>query len=182
MASVSQQALLMAGPVSGWQSTFTSVFNADNPGWDGYNLRQVLLAPVLSVSGSKVRVTLQASSAAGGFTIDNAEIGHAALVGDAYDFDGTQVALTFSGGSAGVTVAQGNTTLSDEITYAFDETKGFIIAMHFTGTSSLRSQSASANTSAHYKLAANEVSTTDVTAYVTAGDGLIGINKIEVFV
>jgi hypothetical protein len=162
-----------------WQVAYSRSLTADSTGWNGFNLRQVINSSNLSLGGTKVRVTLQAAIATSGFTIDHAEIGHAAGAGDPYDYDGGQIALTFSGGSASVVVATGGSVLSDEMTFTLDNTKNFIIAMHFSATSTLR---AGSNTGApsYFKSAASEVSTSDVTGYTTGGSSFV-VNKVEVF-
>lgn len=163
---------------TGWTTTFSTSITTDNGGWSGYNLRQVINSTLLSASGSKVRVTLLASSA-GGFVLDQAEIGHQAGAGDPYDFDGSQVPMKFSGGSAGVTVASAGSVLSDEITYAFDKTKNFIVAVHFSATSATKTRTLS-GAQGYYRLAAGEVATANVSGYTTAAQNHYLVSLIEV--
>lgn len=162
-----------------WHTAASTTLSTDSTGWNGFNVRQRISASVLAFSGTKVRVTLQAANT-GGFTIDHAAIGHAAAAGDAYDFDGGQIVLTFSGGSAGVTVASAGTVLSDEMVFAFDKTKNFIIAVHFSAASAVRSVGAATGWTGYYKSAASEVLTADVSTYTTGNPAYL-VNLVEVF-
>lgn len=162
-----------------WFETFAQALTLDSGGWNGYNLRDVFANTSLSRSGSRVRVTFEASAAGGGMVVSGCTIGHAALSGDAYDFDGGQVPLTFDGGNAGFTIAQGATKLSDAVDFALDESKSLIVAMHFSGASAVRY--INIGNGHYYKAAANEVAVSDVTGYSAGGNGVRGVNKIEVW-
>lgn len=140
-------------------------------------MRNVIPSADLAVSGSKVRVTLNAG-ASGGFVIDAAEIGHVAGAGDVYDFDGGQAALTFSGGAAGCTVALGATVLSDEITFAFDKTKDFIVAVHFSSGDVAANVYTTGTNRGYFKSAANEVSVSDVSGYTPGNIYLVKLIEV----
>lgn len=160
-----------------WVTSFSTTFSSDSAGWNGYNYRNIVAAASLSQSGSKVRLTLEAG-AGGATVIDGCYIGHAAAVGDAYDFDGGQMQVTV-GGNAAFTIAAGASVVTDEIAFALDETKNLILAMHFNGVTTLRG--AALGSSGYYKSAANETATANVTGYSSDGNVTRVVNKIEVF-
>jgi hypothetical protein len=155
-----------------WQTTFSESLSGNSGGWGGYNLRVVIPASALSISGSTVRVTLQ-SGTGGGFQIDHAAIGHSAASGDPYDENGGQVALTFNSGSAGCTIGTNTEILSDEVAFSLDETKNLVIAIHFV-SGDLRVGA----TGAYYKSAASEVLVSDVSGYTGTGFSY-AVSKIE---
>jgi Putative phage tail protein len=164
---VKGEAFLTCGVPLSWVDTYTMALTTNTTGWEGANLRQVIGPAYFTSSGTKVRVTLNAGYYLGaGFVIDHAAIGHAALSGDPYDFDGGQIPLTF-GGSAGCTVAGWGTVLSDEMTFNFDRTKPFIVAVHFapTGHSQVMAGSLAPQLQAYSKTAADESVVSDVSAY-----------------
>ncbi len=86
--------------VTAWSDTL----DANDSGYSGYTVRQVLAAADISTSGSKIRVTLEASGA-GNFSADNVSI----VERDA-DANGTTTPteILFSGGS-GVAITAGQT-------------------------------------------------------------------------
>lgn len=150
-----------------WTDTFaTELLVSNQGGWAGNNLRIVLSASILSTSGTTVRITMKASTLAG-CSIDAAYIGHQALAGDPYDFDGGQVAITVSG-SPSFTIGAGAFAVSDPITFALDETKNLVLAFHFDTTSDVRSGSVS-GISGYYKVAANETATSNVSGMTFDG-------------
>jgi len=162
----------------GWTTTFSATLGADSTGWSGFNIREVIDASIISTSGSSVRLTLQAAAATSGCSIDGLYIGHPAGSGDPYDFDGSQVQVLVTG-SPSFTIAMGASVVTDPVTFALDQTKHLIIAAHFNATSSVRAQPL-AGTTLHFKSAANETATANVTGYTTTGSALRLINKVEV--
>lgn len=163
---------------AGWVTTFSQALNANSVGWSGYNMRQLLDSTLFSQSGSKVRLSLEGASAATA-SIDGMYIGHRAVSGDAYDFDGSQAQVTV-GASASFTIGIGATVVTDPITFAFDKTKGFIIAVHFNATSSVRGIDIVAGGTNYFKSAANETATANVTGYTSSANAYRLVNKIEV--
>jgi hypothetical protein len=160
-----------------WTTTFAQSLNFDNAGWNGFNMRQVIDNTLLSTSGTHTRMTLEASSA-GGCSIDAMYIGHAALAGDAYDFDGGQVQVLV-GASGSFSIGAGSTVVTDDIAFALDETKNLVIAAHFNATSALRSH-ALVNANNWFKSAANETSTANVTGYTQSTSVVRLVNQIDV--
>lgn len=165
--------------VTSWLTTWSQAHNITSLSWNGFTLRMVIPASLITISGSKVRISIQGGNTEGA-QIDALYIGHAAAAGDAYDFDGTQVQC-LSGGLTTFTVGVNATLLLDEVTYALDETKNFIVAAHFNNAAAdnIGGRAIAGYTS--YSKAANEAGTTDVTGYTASGSTLRLVNKIEVF-
>lgn len=139
-----------------WTQTFSQSLTGNSTGWLNYNLRQVLNSSLLSTSGTAARLTL--TCPVGGCSIDALYIGHQALSGNPYDFDGGQVQVKV-GGSGSFSVGSASSVLTDSIAFALDHTKNVVIAMHFNGSSAIGVGSASGATY-YYALTANEASAT----------------------
>jgi hypothetical protein len=102
--------------------------------WDGessgaHQLRQVLNAADITVSGNLIRVSL-AKTSSGSAIILGMSIGE--RDGSTYDFTGTPTRITFDTGNDGVTVPSGSGVgvVSDEIAFDIDETKNYMIHMN----------------------------------------------------
>lgn len=163
-----------------WQNTLSQTMTSDNAGWNGFNMRQHLSAATLSTSGNFVRLTLNAGAALEGASIDAIRIGHAALSGDAYDFDGTQVQVRV-GGATSFLISVGTAVVTDEVAYALDETKAFIIAAHFNSAANdIVRQVTLGGASNYFKSAADETATSNVSTYTLNSSILRLISKIEV--
>lgn len=85
--------------------------------------------------GGNIGVTLDFGAATSG-TLNNMWIGHAAASGDAYDFDGNQIRLTFGGSNSSAVGA--SSLVSDNIVgFTYDVTKPLIVAMDFDAAGSV---------------------------------------------
>lgn len=59
-------------------------------------------------------------------------VGHQATSGNAWDFDGNQVQLTFNGGSSSSgSISSSVGKDSDEVSFSYDGSKNLIISMYF---------------------------------------------------
>ncbi len=177
------QVMLMVKPAGVWQTTFGPItLNSNSSDFGGgNNIRMYFTAAQLSTSGSKVRITFNASSAAN-TTITSCYVGHAALVDGGGDFDGTQVRVTFDGGSSSTTITANTSKVSDEITYTVDETKPLYVSMFFNGgagTGTMRQNFATPTTLRYTKAGSDESAVTDVSGYATASVDMC-ISLIEV--
>jgi hypothetical protein len=172
----------IAGAGGTWVTTFSQTLNLSSTGWNGFNLRQHLADTLLAESGTKFRITFQGNHLSENADVDSCHAGHAAGAGDAYDLDGTQVQVTV-GGSATFTIPQNATIVSDEIAYTFDETKAFIVALHFNNSAADNIEGAASVTgaTAYSKSAASETGTANVTGYSSTASAVRAIQKIEVF-
>lgn len=159
-----------------YTAQITASFTTDSPsGNSGYTTRQLLPAGSGGVTGGYVRITLTAPTG-NSFSTDSVYIGHA---GTAPNFDGSQVPVTFSGGSSSVTVSPGSTVVSDEIAYAYDNTKALIIAIHHT-SQFVRYVSGLASTyNGYQKASVNEAATTSVSGYSSSSGLALAVSKVE---
>jgi len=112
-----------------------SLDDTDGVNWAGRTLRQRFEPSILAANnGGDERVSFGFATGTSG-NIAAAYIGHAAASGDAYDFDGAQIQLTFDGGSTTKAVSGASTVNSDYVTgFTYDPTKALIISVAFTGT------------------------------------------------
>lgn len=151
-------------------------------GYTNYNHRMRVAGSQLSANGSAFRLTLAGVSSGKAAEISGMYAGHKAAAGDAYDFDGTQVQVTV-GGNASFSVAAGATVVTDWITYAFDETKDFVVAFHTSsGDIRCRANVDAANFDWWTKTGSTEVSTANVTGYTQSGAydfGLVSLIEVQ---
>ena len=151
-------------------------------GFTNYNHRMRVAGSQLSANGSAFRLTLAGVSSGTAAAISGMYAGHKAAAGDAYDFDGTQVQVTV-GGNASFSVAAGATVVTDWITYAFDETKDFVVAFHTSsGDIRCRANVDAANFDWWTKTGSTEVSTANVTGYTQSGAydfGLVSLIEVK---
>lgn len=155
----------------------TQTLSSSAAGNNGLTIRQLI--PSASISGSAriVRVTFQAG-AGENFKVSKVYIGHPPAVGDAYDFDGNQVEVLFSGAS-GFDIAATATITSDWTVFSLDSTKNLIVSWYFpeAAKDTMGYKNPAANFTLYYK-AANEPGTTDVTGYSTEANILYGVISV----
>lgn len=160
--------------------TYASVndptLTSDGSSVSNYSFRQVITAANLgSNNGDRLRVTFRSSSA-NPATITAAYIG--AKGASAPNFDGTQVQITFNGGSASATIPTNTTLVSDPITYAFDRTKDLVISTELNGA--LRYVTSSTGYTRYVKNpATGEADDTTVSGYSSDTTASYGIDLIE---
>lgn len=152
--------------------------SANDTSGEDRGVRNVIDSDSILKSGTIIRVSFR-SATTEALTIDAAYIGHQALSGDVWDFDGNQVELLFSGGS-GFAISSSSSITSDDITFALDASKNLIIAFGVnstTGQGGLRFSSGDTDISYHDKSGGNgEEGTTDVSGYSSGSTGrLIGL-------
>lgn len=161
-----------------WHDFVNSTLNADNAGWSGYTLRQVIKSGgITSPGGTHSRVTLTATLGAGGFVIDSAYIGRGATAGNDYAFNTTPTQLLFSG-SASVTIAQGSSIVSDSAAFAPQTGENMVITFHFSATSAIRTgNSGGSNHESYYKFG-SDASTQAATGYTSFNTDSL-VSKVE---
>ena len=85
-------------------------------------------------SGNYVRLMLQGATIAGRtVTISAVYIGHVATSGNAYNFDGTQVQVTF-GGLASISIPSGTFAFSDIMPFTLTTARALLIAFNAPNT------------------------------------------------
>lgn len=140
-----------------------STWDAD-AAWNGETGRFIIPSTALTGTSTQFRLTLAYRSSS--WTFDKVYLGHAAAVGDVYDFDGSQVQVLFSG-AAGGTVGVGGLE-SDTTVFNFDPTKNVVVAIYFSGASSPPRDSTSTGYGVYYK-AGDDAATTDASGYSASG-------------
>lgn len=168
-----------AAPSSTTYATTTSLsLTTDVGSFGGYTFVDIISAANRSISsGTLMRLTFT-GPASGTHNINNVYVGFQAGAGDVYDFDGGQVAVTVAG-SASFTLTSGGTAVSDDISFADNNTKNLLIAFNFGATATVRYVAAAGGNAGYYKAAVSEASTTDRTGYTSYGQ-VLTVSKIEV--
>lgn len=168
-------------PEPTWQEVFATTSAVSEAGWGNASLRTIIpAASLVNLTATKLRLTFAAGTA-GSLLFDNVFVGKPAGAGDAYDFDGGQVRVTFDGGSNGVTIAANNTKLSDEVTISTDGTTPLIVAMDYGAVVTTSKSASISGASSLYKLSVDEASQTDVTGYTEESTRVTAVIKIEAF-
>ncbi len=173
-------------PATGaWVTVFSQTLNSNAYATYGqYTFRQIITAALWSppVAGTKIRIICEAATSSA-WTLVEAFIGEQAAAGDAYDFAGAPTRITFTGGSNGFALAASGTITSDEIPFAFDPGKNYVIAFDHSNTVSLGSPRALVVLpgATNYLKVADDAQSVNATGYFVDGSGdLAGINRIEV--
>lgn len=159
-----------------YRDTYRQGLSANSTGWGSYTIRQIIPASRLAASGSKVKLTLTGASTIS-TVLTGVWIGEQAASGDAYDFAATPTPVLFSG-AAGVTIAANATVTSDEVTFALDETKTYVVSFQLTSTE-VRGTTGPSGTS-YYKSGASDGATVNATGY-TAYTVYLILSKIEAY-
>ncbi|MEQ9347748.1 MAG: hypothetical protein RIG26_15010 [Thalassospira sp.] len=152
-------------------------------GYQGYSMRQKIAAAQISGSGSNIKIKFAADTTRS-FNIDKCYIGHAAASGNAWDFDGNQVQVTFSTGSAGFTLTSGQTITSDEIAFSLDDSKDLIVAFDWStgGTLGARGKASQTGWSVYEKNTSGTDESQDSTpaGYSSGSSGVAGVEAVQV--
>lgn len=162
-------------------SIFSVSYSGTSPAWQGYSNRTVVPANLLSaLVGGKISVTYQTVAGTSAGTLE-LWIGQAAASGDAYDFDGNQVRLTFNGSNTRA-LSGAEIFTSDEVAFAFDASRPLVVSAFHGGTTvnigGTPSPSGVGVSSAY--TAGNNAGTTNITADATFSDpvGVVSINSV----
>jgi hypothetical protein len=118
---------------------------ANNVPQSNQTIRVKIPASQFSESGDYLKITFQAGSS-GTLFIDKAFVGHQATSGNAWDFDGSQVQVTFNG-NANTLITTGTTGTTDEIAYSsFDNSKDLIVSMYYSSSTNYSYNNSSVTT------------------------------------
>lgn len=159
----------------------------DGGGDSNLNFREVINSLNLSAAtGTQVRVTILFGTACPTETgsLDALYIGRAATSGHAYDFNGNQVQLTFSGGTS-VNGSAGSSQTSDWVTFggaeSYDNTKNIVFSVHIkNGSTCSISRAAVANIDGYYDFNSSSAGTTAPTLNNTDPGFCSLVSKIEI--
>ncbi|MBY3255587.1 hypothetical protein HFO09_07760 [Rhizobium laguerreae] len=145
-------------------------------GWIGYTVRQRLEAPRIVKSGTKFRLRFKGGPS--GATFSAVYAGHA---GSAASFNGSQVAVTFAGGSSTLTLSANEAEWSDWMTYTLTAGTAFLVAGQCTAGGSLgRVNPTDADFTFYRKAASAEAATTVASGYTASANDLLWLEAIEV--
>ena len=166
--------------IPGWHTQFALTGNGDSSETAGYTFVERFEPALFANSGTKVRVTLYGSSTGGDVTVSAPYyIGHAAGSGNTYDFDGTQIPLTV-GGSTSFVIPNGSSIVSDDMSYAFNSGKPFLIARYGVPDFPVRRLNPVSNVNLWYKSGSEASISAKSSGYSTANI-LDSVFKLEVF-
>jgi len=112
--------------------TFQQYLPGDDPGWQSYTLVQRIEAPLLSVNGATIQITVRAAST-GGASIDRIYISQLSPSGDPYD-SGSDLTKVYDSSTDGPPIAvPANTSLPlAAIGYNLDHNQPLLIAADFS--------------------------------------------------
>lgn len=147
----------------------------------GYTIVDKYLPAAFSAVGTTIRLTIQ-GPALGTGTLNAVYIGQAATSGNAWNYDGGQVQVTFSN-SAAVSFIAGQSIVSDQITFTIDKSKAILVAYNVGSSTTLRKMSSlnTTNFISYVHSALQEAGSTSKTASYTAATGTSYItSQIEV--
>lgn len=155
----------------------------------GYTYICKFAQPLIAVSGTKIRLTLQGtnhptSNLTG--TISNVTISNASSVAGAkaYDSAASPTAVTFNGGSASVAVSRRSEHVSDDITFEVTGQRPLLIAFNLAASAylSLVKTESKLHSVLYFKAATAEAGTTTrATGYSAAAGIGAYIRTLEVF-
>lgn len=131
---------------------------------NGSNQTYRIVIPSGELSGSASKITVKFAYDGTNWPFAKAYIGHVG-VGDAYDFDGNQVQLLFSGNPGGTVTAGGLT--SDEATINLTDLSNIVVAVYLSSSADMPRDTASSGYGLYYKVG-DDAATTDATGYSTS--------------
>jgi len=146
--------------ISSFSQAYTGGGNFDQT----YNIRMVLPASAISVSGNPIRLFLASYTNPG--VVSGCSIGERS--GSSEDFASAPTRVTFDGGANGCTIPDSGGKYSDWIDFAIDETKDYLVHLYYTGTTGNRgvAQVTLSGTRRYYKAGSgDETMTQDVSSY-----------------
>lgn len=148
--------------ISSFSQAYTGGGNLDQT----YNIRMVLPASAISVSGHSIRLFLASYTNPG--VVSGCSIGERS--GSSEDFASAPTRVTFDGGANGCTIPNSGGKYSDWINFAIDETKDYLVHLYYTGSTGNRgvAQVTLSGTRRYYKVGSapgDETMTQDVSSY-----------------
>ncbi|SRR6266550_8043144 len=168
-----------------WSSASTIV----SDGWTGYQFRNVIPTTALTNPGFNsglIRCTVTTDATAGSTNFDAAWIG-AGIASPNYDFDGSQVQLTFSGATFINGVGPNTSVVTDFVPLTFDfiNAVSIVFAIHISGTGGnlVRTADLGSPFDLRYQLmAAGQEGASAPTGTFTDGGGFITAVKLIEFI
>lgn len=172
-----------ADVVTGWENSWPltgSVSNTLDSGnlANAWGFRILIAANTFAVNGTSLTITLESASNSQAVIV-GAYIGEKAASGDAWDMQAGTISQFLFSGSAGATIPQNTQLTTDELTFAFDKTKNYIISVGVSsGGVKYKVIAGSGN---NFKANASaEAGTADVTGYSSGSANWWALQKFTV--
>jgi hypothetical protein len=162
-----------------WRSAYSVALSGASVLGQSYNY--VARIPAASITDDDVfyRLVLRGPSS-GSSHVQALWIGHPAASGDAYDFDGGQIAVTV-GGLGSFTVGTNASVTTDPISFIRDPAKDVLVAYELLNNDRYASNLSLASTfSLNWKAGAGDSDTSNKTGYTTATGRTALVTGIEV--
>lgn len=159
-----------------WQSIFSAPGASNSDGWNGYTYRIRLTdAALTNISGSQVRLTLEAGSTEG-LTVTKTYIGLES--GGNFQF-ASPVQMLFAG-SASTTISAGQQKTTDAAVLAVDGVSTLVASIYTNGGSGSDMYRVSAWSGAQYKLADEAATTGALSGYTgITGQPIVSIEVLS---
>jgi len=171
-----------------WSSS--SVIVSD--GWVGYQFRNILPTAALTSPGAnsgQIRCTVTTDATGSGSTNFDAVWIGPGITSPVYNFDGTQVQLTFSGATFFNAVGPSTSIVTDFVpfTFNFSSAVSLVTAIHISGTGGDLVRTADLGASGYdmqYQLmaAGQEGSTAPTGTFTNAGGFITAVTSIEMII
>lgn len=114
--------------VFNWNPVTLQSLNIDDDSWTDFTLRQPVANGFGSLTaGNYIRIGFS-SSTTQGMTISKCYVG---IMSGTIDFASAPTAVTFSGGSAGFSLAANQSIMSDTIPFVLGSSDGIVISLYF---------------------------------------------------
>lgn len=167
-------------PVESWHSVFTTTMGLNGSGMQNHTIVTAINGP-FSHAATKIRIKVAPNSSQyGNVIINDCWIGKKANSGDAYDFDGTQVRVKFSGNN-GVTLTQGGSlTLSDEATISFSTGDDILVAFNL-GNSPAMGAGANAAITSYFKASSATAGDTNKSGFTAVSGYSYLVGELEFY-
>jgi hypothetical protein len=151
-----------------------------NTGDQGYQFREVIPASSLTATGTvsgsiRVSFSFTTGTMAGAMTAYIGEQG----TGNVWNFDGTQVKLTFGGATTLTNINGATTVFSDYVPFTLNASKALVIAMLYSGTTINLGAIAAALINVYYSNAAIDPSATAPAGLLTQAGTAITVGEVD---
>lgn len=176
------QLIGFGGGIQAYSDTLSWTLTNNSGDNAGYTYVQTIAAAIIPRDGSSVVVTFESGSST--LKVSGAYIGEQAGSGDAYDFAGTPTQITFDGGAAFFEISSGSTKASDQITFAVDETKTYLVAFQMSDAGKgymKQTNDDSQNTNCYYKNAGTDAATVNKSGYTGPDPDMYGVKSIVIY-
>ena len=159
------------------ESAFSQAYTGGGNLDQTYNIRMVLPAASISVSGSRIRLFFASYTNPG--VVSGCAIGERS--GSTDDFASAPTRVTFDGGSNGCTIPISGGKYSDWIDFDVDESKDYLVHLYYTGSAGNRgvAQVTLSGTRRYYKTGTGDDTLTQSVSY-TGDANFNSVSALEI--